>query len=111
MRKIHLENAKAGVRTAKAVFNSDGRVLLSCGVLLKDKYIERLKSNGIKEIYIDDDISKDIEIEDVICEQTRVEAKQIIKCLMGNYALSQTLNTTQIIDIIDKIIDELLSRK
>lgn len=111
MRKIHIDNAEPGIKTAKTVFNSEGRVLLTSGVVLKEKYLESLRSNGITEVYIEDEISKDIEILDVVCDQTRLEAKQVIKGLMENYTLSHTLNTSKIKEMIDKILDELLNNK
>lgn len=111
MRKIDIENVAPGVKIAKTIFNSEGRVLLTSGVEFKDQFLEKLRSNGITEIYIEDEMSEGIEVRDVICDQTRVEAKCVIKNLMDNYVFSQSINTGKVKDVIDKIIDELLNSR
>jgi HD-GYP domain-containing protein (c-di-GMP phosphodiesterase class II) len=111
MRKIHIGAAAPGVKTAKAVYNSEGRVLLTSGIVLQDKYLDRLRLNGITEVYIDDEISNGIDVLDVVCDQTRLEAKQVVKGIMESYSLSQTLNIAKAKKVIDKIIDELLNNQ
>ncbi|MCX8130049.1 MAG: HD-GYP domain-containing protein [Clostridia bacterium] len=111
MHKIGIENLVSGAKLAKSVFTSEGRVLLTSGMELKENYIQRLKANGIKEIYIEDEISAGIEVTDVVCEDTRVEAKLLVKNLMETYTVSQYINTGRVKEVIDKLIDELLSSK
>lgn len=108
MRRVQLENLESGMRLGKTIFTSDGRVLLTSGMELKSNFIERLRANGIHEVYVEDDISENIEISDVVCENTRLEAKMVVKSLMDNQALSGALNEQKVKEVINKIIDELL---
>lgn len=109
MRKISIEQAVPRMKLAKAVFSSEGRVLLTSGTDLKDTYLDRLKANGIPELYIDDDMSSGIDSKDVINENTRLEAKTIVKNLMNSYSFYNSVNLDHIRDVIEKIIDDLLS--
>ncbi len=71
MRKISLENIRTGMHIARSIYLDDGKILLGAGVELKDEYIERLHSFNISEIYIDDELSQDIDVQDII-EEKRV---------------------------------------
>ena len=62
MRKVSIYKIKTGMKLAKPVISPEGRILLSEGVILKDNYISRLRDLGIFEVYIQDEISKDIHI-------------------------------------------------
>lgn len=109
MRRVHLDHVLPGMRLAKTIFTSEGRVLLTLGMELKDNFIERLKAGGVTEIFIEDDISENVEVPDVICESTRLEAKLVIKNLMENKNFSSTFSDKKVKELINKIIDELLS--
>ena len=111
MRRMQLDNIKPGMRLAKAIFTSDGRVLLTSGIELKDNYIERLRTQGINDIFIEDEISAGVEIPEVICEGTRLEAKAIVKNLMDDRNFAGSINSGRVKEIINKIMDELLSNR
>lgn len=93
----------------KAIFYNGATILLEAGIELTDSYIERLHNLGIAEIYIEDDISEDITIRDVVQEETRAEAINLIKKIMGDYSSGNTPYSTEVIEIVDKIISNILS--
>ena len=66
MRKILVDKLKEGMVLARTLYGYDGNILLNAGIILKKSYIERLKGLGIRELYIEDEISRDIVIKDVI---------------------------------------------
>lgn len=111
MHKAHIDNLIPGMKLAKAVFTAGGRVLLTSGMELKPSYIERLRSSGINEVYVEDDISRGIHVSDVICEKTRHEAKELVKNLMKSYSFSSAVNADKVKDTINRIIEELLANK
>lgn len=111
MRKVLVDNAEPGSKLSKAVFTSEGRVLLTSGMILRDSYIGKLKENGISEIYIEDDISQGIHVSDAVCEQTRVEAKLLVKNLMDRYTFTSSVNADRVKSMVNRIIDELLNSK
>lgn len=111
MRKIHIDSLKAGAKLAKTVFSPDGKILLSSGTELKKRYVDRLRQYNITELYIEDDISTGIEIEDVVCEETRLEAKTLVKKLIDGYVYTDSIDVGQVKQTVNRIIDELLSNR
>jgi hypothetical protein len=79
MRVVSVSSLKGDEILGKQIFDESGRVLLSVGVKLKPYYIERIKELGIYSVYIDDDISKNVIIEESISEKTRQMSKHAVK--------------------------------
>ena len=113
LRKLKVCLLKEGMKVAKAIYNSDGQVLLIKGVILNDKYIDRLKKLGIPAVYIDDGIT-DVEIYDVIADETRTKALKNIKNMFelkskSNLAKNM-LVSKEVLDSVSDILDELLNK-
>ncbi|MDD3363523.1 MAG: HD-GYP domain-containing protein [Syntrophomonas sp.] len=109
MRRINIENLQADMIVARNIFSSEGRILLSSGVVLSDPYIERLLSLGIASVYIKDDIFGDIDdIPEVISEKTRIETVKIVKNSFNIMERNHKLNVRQIKDVVNNLINELL---
>lgn len=107
MRKVHIDSLQPGARLAKAVFTPEGRILLTSGVELKEKFIEKLRVNNITELYIDEDVHFS-DVHDAVCEQTRNEAQHLVKTLMSNYSFTNSLDIERIKEVANKIVAELL---
>lgn len=78
MRLVALDRCKSGIKLGKSIYNENGKVLLSQGIELTDKLIEKLKKYHISTIYIEDEVSEGIEIVESIPEELRAEAVNII---------------------------------
>lgn len=111
MRRISINNVKEGMKLAKSIYSADGYVLLVEGILLKQAYIDRLEHFNVSEIYIDDEISEDIIINDVISDRTRTEAKVLVKKLMDDYKTNRRFNSDSSKLMVNRIIDELLENR
>ncbi len=109
MRKISIDKVKAGTKIAKNVISLEGAILLSVGVLMQEEYKRRLFSNGITEIYIEDEMSQDIEIPELIKNEIRLEARNIVKEVMKKPTIAVTINGKKVAEIVDKIIENILS--
>ena len=77
MRRIRVDKVVEGMILAKTIYSTDGNILLNAGIVLKRSYISRFKEIGIFEIYVDDEISRDIVLNDVVSDETRFEARII----------------------------------
>lgn len=115
MRRIPCSFLQPGMELASHVYEIDGRVLLAKGVRLTSTYINRLIKKGIPSIYIEDDISRDIYISDVVLEETRLQAKSHIKKTIGNvFSKSINRDTIRIKEIksaISDIVSQLMENK
>ena len=111
MRLIKLKNVVSGMTLAKGIYSCEGKVLLAEGVRLTGSYIDRLKEIGIYEIYIEDEISKDIHIRDIIDDQTRIAAKRTICQAVRDLRLKKSFDVPRVSEIVNRIVDDLLSNK
>lgn len=73
MRYITLRDARPGMRLAYDLYDSFGRTLVGSNCELTENYIEKLYGYGFDGIYIEDEISKDINVESVISPTLRTE--------------------------------------
>ncbi|MDD4801430.1 MAG: HD-GYP domain-containing protein [Syntrophomonas sp.] len=108
MRRINIENLQSNMIVARNIYNSEGRILLSSGVILSESYIERLHSLGIASVYVKDEIIGDIDIPEVISEKNRIETVKIVRQTFQTLELNHKLNVRQIKDTVNNLIDELL---
>lgn len=79
MRYLNIEKVNPGMILAKEVYDDDGRVLLSLNTKLTKEYITRLSIRGYQGVYIEDELSKGIQIEEVITIELRNKAAQAVK--------------------------------
>ena len=108
MRRVNIDSIQFGVKLARTIFNSDGGVLLTKGVELKELYVEKLRNHGVSEVYLEDDISAGVHVHDVIHDQTRNEAVVLAKNTMLNYNFSASFDVENVKIMVNSIIDELL---
>lgn len=109
MRKVQLDKVQFGTRLARTIFNSDGGVLLSKGIEIKDSFVDKLRSHGITEIFLEDDISENVVVDDIVCEKTRNDAVVLVKSMMNNYLFSSTIDVDSVKVMVNRLIDELLA--
>jgi len=115
MRRIPCSFLMPGVEVASHVYDNDGRVLLAKGVRLTEAYINALVKKGIPSIYIEDEISKDIIISDVVLEETRVQASNCIKKTINSACTRlvnrDAINLREIKSTTSEIVSQLLENK
>ena len=77
MRYINIEKVESGMVLAKEVFDDDGRVLLAANTILTKEYIIRLSIRGYQGVYIEDELSRGIQIDEVISIELNEGAKAV----------------------------------
>ena len=114
MRFVPTYCLREGMILGDNLYSSCGDLMLSCGTTLTSEYvksIERLKYNGV---YIDDDISKDIPIINVINENVRAQTIKGIKDIFIHSELESKPAKNGFKDVkiqIENIVDEIFSNK
>jgi len=79
VREVSVQRLNEGDVLAKEIYSSNGKILLGKGVVLKSQYITRLRDLGMSGIYIEDEFTSDIIIEDVISDKHRYEAMAAVE--------------------------------
>lgn len=117
MRRISLDSTQPGMILAKAILGSSGNVLLKAGVEIKPQYIIYLRELGISSLYVRDSRIADVESRDVVSEETRHEARLLVKKTLKGLSSPAAHNKgiliqdKEIIDTVSKLVDELLDNK
>lgn len=108
MRQVGVNSLKIGDVLGKTIFSSKGRVLLGKGVKLTPLFISKLKEMGISIVYIEDDRFDDVIIEDVIGEEDRREAMEIIEKSTQAIRLGKDPNGFELKRVVHKIVEKIL---
>jgi HD-GYP domain-containing protein (c-di-GMP phosphodiesterase class II) len=111
MRKILVEKVKEGMVLGRTLYSYDGNILLNAGIILKNTYISKFSDLGIREVYVEDEVSRDIVLKDVISEETRFEARVNIKNAMDSIRYGSSLDVKPVRNSVCKMIDELMDVK
>ncbi len=116
MQKIQVSFMKTGMIIGKTILNSDGQVLLSEGMLVKEQYKEKLMSLGIMEIYIKSPENQNNHTENTEEKENKIKeniskAKEVIKKTMDFIHDGRDFSTKEIYETVEKILDELLNNE
>jgi len=115
MRYVPVQSIKENSILKKTVFGPNGNILLKKGIILDKYFINKLKNLGINGVYIEDELSKGIEIKNIISEELRHEA---IKSVQETFIFAQKNSVSdkeldesnkKIENITKNIVDEILS--
>lgn len=80
MRLVSIRNVQAGAKVAKPIQHAtSGRILVGLDVVLTQNMIDLLKKYNISHIYVQDEATMDVEINDDIPLEVRIEASQVIE--------------------------------
>lgn len=108
MHRVKIDSVRIGSKLGRTIFGANGGELLTAGVELRECHLERLKKFGVDSLYLDDEISEGIEVNDVIKDETRNEAIFLVKDMMNNYHFSSSVDVPEVKRMVNKILDELL---
>lgn len=73
MRYMKMNDARPDMRLAYNMYDADGHTLICSGSILSAFYIKRLGEYGFDGVYINDELSEDIQIEPIITPELRTE--------------------------------------
>ncbi len=118
MRLVPVWALRPGMKVAKKIRYGENAPLLNAGVMLQMEYIQQLKKLNIRAVYVHDDLIPDIEVEDVILEQTRDRAISLVRTTLiglksdckSNYSRLLSIKE-DLSDTLDDIVNQLLSNK
>lgn len=113
MRFIPAFSLREGLILGKSIYNNFGGLLLKEGSEIKQPYIEKILELGFQGLYIDDDISKDIEIENVISDELKLKSISKLKNMFMNIENDKPIeeNIKEIGNIAEDMVDELIANR
>ncbi|TCT15540.1 HD-GYP domain-containing protein (c-di-GMP phosphodiesterase class II) [Natranaerovirga pectinivora] len=115
MRYVPIDNVTEGMVIGKSLFDLQQQLLLREGSEIKRAYIHKIQSLGIQGLYIQDEVSKEIEIKDVISDTLRHKAVNAIKnvCIFSEQDLKKNSKTSfkDMKNIVKNIVEDIISNK
>lgn len=113
MRFIPTFCLRDGLILGKNLYNDSGALLLKKGFEIKGSYIEKIFELGFQGLYIDDYISRDIEIQNVISDELRLKSVSKIKNMFINIENNRPNdnNIKEIGNTVEDMVDELLGNR
>lgn len=111
MRRVSIDNLKTGMKLAKPIYARSGRILLDKGIELKEGYIKRLIDFDITHVYIHDERMGNIEVSEIVNDETRLEAARIVHQVMDNIRLGMVLDVGKVKDTVREIMSQVLDNK
>lgn len=109
MKRAALDHVEQGEILGRPILSSDGRVLLAQGAQLTVGLLSKLRHMGVTTIYLQDDLLDDIELEELVSEETR---RETIQELSHSFQYIQEKNknfdTKKISASANKMIDEIM---
>ncbi len=114
MRYVPISCLREGMTAGRKLYGKNSELLLNAGTILRETYIEKLHELGYGGLYIDDDLSRDIDIVEVINEDLRFKAVKTIKETFAGIEKNPAAIDTyigSIGDIVGNIVDDVLDNK
>ena len=82
MRYVPIEYVKEGMILGKTLYGDNGEILLRKEIPIRLSYVKKLINLGYCGIYINDELSEDITVTEVISEELKMRTIKSIKNLM-----------------------------
>src|SRR5690554_5413512 len=114
MRFVPTSCVREGMILGKDLYNNIGDLMLAKGIILTAEYIKAIKNLKYNGIYIDDDISKDIPVINIISEKVRVDAIGAIKNIFTHVEKGNSIDIKHIeatMEQVKRIVDQLFNNK
>jgi HD-GYP domain-containing protein (c-di-GMP phosphodiesterase class II) len=100
---------------ARTLYGNGGQVLLRSGVTLTSSYLAQLRELRVPALYIDDGLMPEYVVDDVISENTRMNAMDQVRQIVSEaeHPTSKqvvVMRSKQIAKTMESILDELLAK-
>jgi len=111
MRRVSLKQVRDDDVLARPIYDIDGRRLLNVGVRLTPSIVGKLMEKGVSSVYIEDELSEDVEIHGVLTDETRNQAKMTIRNEMNRLSNRGEIDYGALKKSVEHIMDEMMSTR
>lgn len=111
MKYVHIDTVETGQFLGKTIFSSNGAILLSDGVQLTVYMINTLKRIGVTMVYIKDPTLEDVEIVEVVSEETKRAVMQQMGETFASIRSGKELSSRAFSQSIDTLLDEIMRNR
>lgn len=108
MRLEFIERVKSGEVLARSILTNDGKVLLNAGVVLTENYINKLKDLNVYHLYLEDERLSDINNEDIILNELKIEAVKNISNIYKNVSVHDTIDIKETYKSMENLVEHIM---
>lgn len=107
--KISLTELKPGMKLAKDVYLSDGKLLLLSGFVIKPRYIRKLELFKIPHVYVEEEI--EVPLSEICEEKVYTEAFNTIKTVLTSVRQGNDVDVPAIKDTVNEIVHKVINNE
>lgn len=108
MRFIRIRNCKSGMTVARPIHGPYGILMLNEGNVLSPRVIYALEKLGYPGVYIEDDVSADVALDEAIDEKARRAATYLVKEMFSKAAMSKADKNIQMFESIQDLLGDMV---
>ncbi|MFV0343038.1 MAG: HD-GYP domain-containing protein [Anaerocolumna sp.] len=109
MRRVLLDSIKGHELLAKDIITESGIVIIASGTVVKKEYINKLIELDINYIYINDELSDGIDVEDNIEMKIKDQCQDIVKTIIEKYSYQNNGDLEEIQTVAEQIIIDIVN--
>ena len=111
MRRIQTDKIKGHEILAKDVYSSSGVILMSEGTILKKDYIQKLLELKITDVFVEDEISKDIHVQDITEEKISEQCSEKLKETLEKFSYSSGDELKELSKVTTEVMEGVLMQE
>ena len=109
MRYLPITEIKEGMALGQDIYDGEGRMLLAKHQILNNEYARNLDTMGFQGVYIDDDFSEDIEVEEVIKPAIKSRALKLVHVLFMEDENAEDAKEWRIRQLVTDVVEDILN--
>ena len=108
MRFINIDHAQEGMIVGRPLRGRKGEILLTAGTPLKSTFIETIKRLRYSGLYIEDEFSAGIEVEDIISDELRHKAVEAVRRMESDISAGASRSLGSQVELFAGVIDDII---
>lgn len=108
MRRIQTEQITGKEVLAKDIYTSSGVILISEGTVLKRSYVEKLLELKITDVFVEDEISKDISASDITEEMISIQCTEKLKETIERFSYTSDEELQELSTVTTELMEGVL---
>ena len=111
MRLVNVDDLTSDMELAKTIYDKNNIPVLREKSKNLNKYVKHIKKLGINYIYVNDEVSDNIDIDYIVDERLRYQAKIALKDIASDLEAEERIDLKRIRELIKKIIEKIVINK
>ena len=108
MRRIKTEQIRGHEILAKDIYSDGGVVLISEGTILKKDYVEKLLELKITDVFVEDEISKEIQVQDITEEKIREQCSEKLEDTLERFSYASGEERRELSRVATEVMEGVL---